>query len=79
MGWRQRLTIARRVGSAARLDQLRGEPLPVILFSVPARQGEAREEFDVQRLVLLRTREKVETLEQQLAALEAALARRAGH
>lgn len=38
-----------------------------------------REEFDVQRLVLLRTREKVETLEQQLAALEAALARRAGH
>lgn len=38
-----------------------------------------REEFDVQRLVLLRTREKVETLEQQIAALEAALAKRAGH
>ncbi|HET7844238.1 MAG TPA: accessory factor UbiK family protein [Xanthomonadales bacterium] len=30
-----------------------------------------REEFDVQRLVLLRTREKVETLEKQVAALEA--------
>ena len=38
-----------------------------------------REEFDVQRLVLLRTREKVETLEQQVAALEAALTKRAGH
>jgi len=36
-----------------------------------------REEFDVQRLVLLRTREKVETLEQQVAALEAAIAQRA--
>ncbi|MBX3698093.1 MAG: accessory factor UbiK family protein [Dokdonella sp.] len=32
-----------------------------------------REEFDVQRCVLLRTREKLETLERQLAALEAAL------
>lgn len=29
-----------------------------------------REEFDVQRCVLLRTREKIEQLEQQLAALE---------
>lgn len=37
-----------------------------------------REEFDVQRLVLLRTREKVETLEKQVAALEAALSKRAG-
>ena len=34
-----------------------------------------REEFDVQRLVLLRTREKVETLEKQVAALEAALSK----
>jgi BMFP domain-containing protein YqiC len=34
----------------------------------------SREEFDVQRLVLLRTREKVEVLERQIAALEAALA-----
>ena len=32
-----------------------------------------REEFDVQRLVLLRTREKVEALEQRVAQLEAAL------
>ena len=41
---RQRLTIARRFGSAARVDQLRGEPLPVIPFPFPfpARQGEAR-------------------------------------
>ncbi len=37
---RQRLTIARRFSSTARVDQLRGEPLPVIPF--PARQGEAR-------------------------------------
>ena len=32
-----------------------------------------REEFDVQRCVLLRTREKLEALERQLAALESAL------
>ncbi|MBS0216202.1 MAG: accessory factor UbiK family protein [Proteobacteria bacterium] len=31
-----------------------------------------REEFDVQRAVLLRTREKLETLERQVAELEAA-------
>ena len=31
-----------------------------------------REEFDVQRAVLLRTREKLEELERQIAALEAA-------
>jgi len=30
-----------------------------------------REEFDVQRAVLLRTREKLEALQQQVAALEA--------
>ena len=30
-----------------------------------------REEFDVQRCVLLRTREKIEELERQVAALEA--------
>lgn len=33
----------------------------------------SREEFDVQRCVLLRTREKIEELEQQLLALERAL------
>lgn len=32
-----------------------------------------REEFDVQRCVLLRTREKLEELERQIGALEAAL------
>jgi len=32
-----------------------------------------REEFDVQRCVLLRTREKIEQLEQQLYALERAV------
>ncbi len=32
-----------------------------------------REEFDVQRCVLLRTREKIEQLEQQLYALERAI------
>ena len=32
-----------------------------------------REEFDVQRCVLLRTREKVEALEQRVAQLEVAL------
>jgi BMFP domain-containing protein YqiC len=33
-----------------------------------------REEFDVQRCVLLRTREKIEELEQQVLALERTLA-----
>ncbi len=33
-----------------------------------------REEFDVQRAVLLRTREKIEALEKQVAELEASLA-----
>ncbi|MDN5781037.1 MAG: accessory factor UbiK family protein [Luteimonas sp.] len=33
-----------------------------------------REEFDVQRAVLLRTREKLDALEQQVEALEARLA-----
>jgi len=33
-----------------------------------------REEFDVQQAVLLRTREKLETLERTVAALEAQLA-----
>jgi BMFP domain-containing protein YqiC len=33
-----------------------------------------REEFDVQRAVLLRTREKVDTLERAVAVLEARLA-----
>jgi BMFP domain-containing protein YqiC len=33
----------------------------------------SREEFDVQRCVLLRTREKIEELEQHLLALERAL------
>ncbi len=33
-----------------------------------------REEFDVQRAVLLRTREKLEELERQIAALEATAA-----
>lgn len=34
-----------------------------------------REEFDIQRAVLLRTREKLEKLEAQVAALEATAAR----
>lgn len=33
----------------------------------------SREEFDVQRLVLQRTREKLEALERQIAAMEAAV------
>jgi len=38
-----------------------------------------REEFDVQRCVLLRTREKIEQLERQLAALETSLSAQARH
>ena len=38
-----------------------------------------REEFDVQRCVLLRTREKIEELERQLAALESALSAQPRH
>jgi BMFP domain-containing protein YqiC len=38
-----------------------------------------REEFDVQRCVLLRTREKLEELERQLATLEATLTAQPRH
>ena len=38
-----------------------------------------REEFDVQRAVLLRTREKLEALERQVAELEARLAPSSGN
>ena len=38
-----------------------------------------REEFDVQRCVLLRTREKLEELERQLASLEATLTAQPRH
>lgn len=38
-----------------------------------------REEFDVQRCVLLRTREKIEQLERQLAALEASISAQPRH
>ena len=38
-----------------------------------------REEFDVQRCVLLRTREKIEQLERQLAALEDSLSAQPRH
>ncbi len=38
-----------------------------------------REEFDVQRCVLLRTREKIEQLERQLAALETSLSAQPRH
>jgi BMFP domain-containing protein YqiC len=38
-----------------------------------------REEFDVQRCVLLRTREKLEELERQLATLEATLSAQPRH
>ncbi len=38
-----------------------------------------REEFDVQRCVLLRTREKIEQLERQIAALEASLSAQPRH
>jgi BMFP domain-containing protein YqiC len=37
-----------------------------------------REEFDVQSAVLARTRARLEELEKQVAALEQALAQRAG-
>lgn len=36
----------------------------------------SRSEFDVQRCILLRTREKLESLEQRIAQLEASLAER---
>ncbi|MGB0133580.1 ubiquinone biosynthesis accessory factor UbiK [Dokdonella sp.] len=38
-----------------------------------------REEFDVQRCVLLRTREKIEQLESKLAALESELSAQPRH
>ena len=67
--------IARQIGSIIPpqlkqfADELEGKVKQVLQAKLSGLDFVSREEFDVQRQVLLRTREKVEAMEQQLAAL----------
>ncbi|MCB5226455.1 accessory factor UbiK family protein [Alishewanella sp. 16-MA] len=67
--------IARQIGSIIPpqlkqfADELEGKVKQVLQAKLSELDFVSREEFDVQRQVLLRTREKVEAMEQQLAAL----------
>ncbi|OZB42190.1 MAG: hypothetical protein B7X50_04925 [Alishewanella sp. 34-51-39] len=67
--------IARQIGTVIPpqlkqfADELEGKVKQVLQAKLADLDFVSREEFDVQRQVLLRTREKVEVMEQQLAAL----------
>ena len=70
--------IAKQIGNAIPpqvrqfADEVEGKVKQVLQQKLADLDFVSREEFDVQRNVLLRTREKVEKLEQQLTALLAA-------
>lgn len=61
--------VSRAPGAALSQSQLR----QLVEATLRKCQLVTREEFDAQQAVLLRTREKVEQLEQQISALEARL------
>lgn len=67
--------IARQIGAVIPqqlkqfADELESKVKQVLQAKLADLDFVSREEFDVQRQVLLRTREKVEAMEQQLAAL----------
>ncbi len=67
--------IARQIGNAIPpqvrqfADDIESKVKQVLQHKLAELDFVSREEFDVQRNVLLRTRDKVEKLEQQLAAL----------
>ena len=69
--------IARQIGNAIPpqvrqfADDVESKVKQVLQSKLAELDFVSREEFDVQRQVLLRTREKLEKLEQQLAALMA--------
>lgn len=61
-------------GAQAINDEIHGHLRSAMLSTFSKLDLVTREEFDAQRAVLMRSREKIDILEKQLAELEAALA-----
>ena len=61
-------------GAQAINDEIHGHLRSAMLSTFSKLDLVTREEFDTQRAVLMRSREKIDILEKQLAELEAALA-----
>lgn len=61
-------------GARAISDEVHGHLRSAMLSTFSKLDLVTREEFDAQRAVLMRSREKIEALEAQLAKLEASLA-----
>lgn len=72
----QRLTALLPPGAGPASDDLRKALRTTLEAGIVRLDLVTREEFDVQRAVLLKTREKLEALERQLAEVEARLASR---
>ncbi|MDC1143449.1 accessory factor UbiK family protein [Porticoccaceae bacterium] len=61
-------------GAQAINDEIHGHLRSAMISTFSKLDLVTREEFDAQRAVLMRSREKIDILEKQLAELEAALA-----
>lgn len=61
-------------GAQAINDEIHGHLRSAMLSTFSKLDLVTREEFDAQRAVLMRSREKIDALEKQLAELEASLA-----
>jgi BMFP domain-containing protein YqiC len=72
----RRLSAAIPPGATALGRELQDHFRAILASALERLDVVSRTEFDIQRCVLLRTREKLELLEQRIAALEAALAER---
>jgi BMFP domain-containing protein YqiC len=72
----QRLTALLPPGADAASEDLRKAFRTTLEAGIARLDLVTREEFDVQRAVLLKTREKLEALERQLAEIETRLASR---
>ncbi len=62
-------------GAQAISDEAKGHLRSAMMRTFSKLDLVTREEFDAQRAVLLRSREKIDALERQLAELEASLAK----
>jgi BMFP domain-containing protein YqiC len=62
-------------GTQAISDEAKGHLRSAMMSTFSKLDLVTREEFDAQRAVLLRSREKIDALERQLAELEASLAK----
>ncbi|MGB1243920.1 MAG: accessory factor UbiK family protein [Porticoccaceae bacterium] len=62
-------------GAQAISDEAKGHLRSAMMSTFSKLDLVTREEFDAQRAVLLRSREKIDALERQLAELEASLAK----